>query len=111
MDGYRYCHCAVSRARCLHVCLFVLRAALSPEGMLSIPSAPGLGITWSKEGIAKHTGGLEISLQVLGTVSPPPLLRLQTRGDGIGGDRGGRSPAAGGAAGGGGGGGLNQARL
>ena len=30
--------------------------ALSPTGMLAIPSAPGLGVRWSDAGIEKHTG-------------------------------------------------------
>ena len=30
--------------------------ALDKDGMLTIPDGPGLGVTWSIEGIRKHTG-------------------------------------------------------
>lgn len=34
---------------------------LDAEGMLPIPDGPGLGLNWSAEGIARHTGGLQLT--------------------------------------------------
>ena len=44
--------------------------AIDEEGMITIPTGPGLGISWSDAGIEKHTG-LQISSQVTGVVEPP----------------------------------------
>lgn len=44
--------------------------AIDEEGLMSIPTGPGLGISWNDAGILKHTG-LEISSQVTGVVEPP----------------------------------------
>eukprot|EP01051_Picozoa_sp_SAG22_P001005 SAG22_NODE_34_length_27479_cov_10.947480_7_plen_171_part_00 len=43
--------------------------ALDADGMLKIPTGPGLGITWSASGIKKHTE-MDISPQVTGVVEP-----------------------------------------
>ena len=44
--------------------------AIDEDGLMSIPTGPGLGISWSDAGILKHTG-LEISNQITGVVEPP----------------------------------------
>jgi D-galactarolactone cycloisomerase len=38
---------------------------LDAEGFLAIPAGPGLGMRWSAEGIARHTGGLSLTASVL----------------------------------------------
>jgi L-alanine-DL-glutamate epimerase-like enolase superfamily enzyme len=61
--------------------------ALSADGMLCIPSGPGLGVVWSDAGIEKHSGGMRISDQVLGVVTPPPTPTVRRGGGGAGGAR------------------------
>lgn len=38
---------------------------LDADGMLSIPDGPGLGFRWNPDGIAKHTGGLQLTVSAL----------------------------------------------
>jgi L-alanine-DL-glutamate epimerase-like enolase superfamily enzyme len=45
--------------------LFAEPLGMDADGMLPIPSAPGLGFRWNADAIARHTGGLELTRSVL----------------------------------------------
>ena len=45
--------------------LFATPLALDAEGMVAIPTAPGLGFTWNDDGIAKHSRGLRLTRSAL----------------------------------------------
>ena len=38
---------------------------LTAEGMIQIPCAPGLGVQWDPDGVAKFTGGLRLTPSVV----------------------------------------------
>lgn len=64
--------------------------AIDAQGMMTIPTGPGLGICWSDAGILKHTG-LEISSQVTGVVEPPTRQVLSSGASGFTNDKGSRN--------------------
>jgi hypothetical protein len=38
---------------------------MDEQGLLPIPSGPGLGFEWNEDGIAKYTGGMKLTKSVL----------------------------------------------
>lgn len=45
--------------------LFEKPLVMDKDGMLPIPTAPGLGFRWNEDGIARHSGGLKLTKSTL----------------------------------------------
>jgi L-alanine-DL-glutamate epimerase-like enolase superfamily enzyme len=42
--------------------LFEMPLRMDADGMLPIPTGPGLGFRWNEDGIARHTGGMKLTV-------------------------------------------------